>query len=168
MCAYATFEELNSAYGVDRVRRMFAKQPAEGLQSYVERRLEAGAGFMDLHLAKVYSTPIDITVPALGSPGRDQKLRLAAMLSDINICITLYQLTSGSSDLRNSIKEHYLRCVDVLERVMVGEVALPGISQSRRIFSVVGPCGQGPLADPPLLRREDFSLHRVLEDFEAQ
>lgn len=165
MCAYATYEELQSSYGEDRVRRMFAKQTNEALEDYVQRKLEAAAGFMDSYFAKVYATPIDTTVPAVGEPGYDSALRLSAMLSEVNICLAIYRLTTGSSDLRDSISEHYRSCLRFLEAVMVGEVALPNVPQARRIFSVVGPSGQDSLADDPLITTTNLELHRVLEVF---
>ena len=164
--AYATFKELKSSYGENRVRHIFAKQTEENLEDYVERKLEAGAGIIDSYLAKIYTTPIDVSIPVPGDPDMERKKRLAAMFSEMNICISLYKLTTGSAELRDSIRDHYMSCLDFLERIMTGELSLPGVTQSRKIFSVVGPCGAGSLADDPLLRRVEFGLHRHLEDFE--
>ena len=50
--AYATYDEAKSAFGEDRLRRIFPDSTQEYVQSYIQRRLEAGAGFIDSYLAK--------------------------------------------------------------------------------------------------------------------
>lgn len=163
--AYATFDELASSYGEERVRRIFAKTTTEALEPYVQRKLEAAAGYMDTMLSKVYSTPIDVTLPDPADGDYNRMLRLSSMLSELNIIFCLFHLTTGASDLRDSLKEHHDRAMSFMEKLMTGEVALPGVAQSRRIFSVVGPDGQDSSADDPLMPRNTFILHRTLEDF---
>ena len=144
--AYASYDELKSAYGETRVFQAFAESTQETPQPYFERKLEGAAGLMDSYIGRVYTVPVDTTGNA----------RLAALLSSINICVALFQMTTGTVALPESIHTRYKSCMEWLRMVADGDVVLPGGVIDYEIFGVVGDA-------VPLIESEIFENDRLID-----
>jgi len=153
--AYATYEEAASAFGEDRLRRIFPDSTKEYVQSYIQRRLEAAAGSIDSYLAKVYETPVDVSLPPESDSEYPRRVRLASMLSDLNICLTLYNLGTGTKGMPEHIADHFHDCIAFLKKLAEGEVILPGAVKQKESFRIVGDA-------TPLIKTEMWETNRVV------
>ena len=147
--AYATLSEAKSAFGDRRTLRTSAGNTEEPPQEYFERKLEAMAGIMDSYIGIIYSVPVDTS--------NDD--RLAALLSEVNICLFLFAVTSGTAGISEGIETRHAACMKWLKMISEGTAVIPGATQDLKIWEV---CGDSP----PLFPTDLFDLHRVLEVIE--
>ncbi len=136
--SYATYEQMTSTFGEERVLNALSETTQEDPQAHLERKLEAASGFMDSYFARRYTIPIDTS----------ESVSMAAMLAECAIICALGMLSPGYTSRPTGLKEAYADCKEWLKRVADGDALLTDALELDSSFSVVG--------DSPALITQSF------------